>query len=71
MLYGATRQAGLLAADLRSGARQGADRDRTRRTMDPVTAGGRPVEPAGTHRSILTDVRRHLRQAPAAHVTAR
>ena len=71
MLYGALRQSGLLAADLRSGARQAADRDRTWSTADLAVVEGRPTVPSRTHRSFLAGVLRHVRQAPAAHGPAR
>lgn len=71
MLYGAPRQSGLLAADLRSSARQAADRDRARRGADLAIIESRTTAPAGTHRSLLAAVLRHVRQAPAAHAPAR
>lgn len=71
MLYGAPRQSTLLATDLRSRARKATDRDRTRRTGDRVTVERRPTAPAGSHRSLLSVVLRHVRPSPAAHVPAR
>jgi hypothetical protein len=71
MLYGAPRQSGLLVADLRSGARQAADRDRARRGADLAGIECRPTAPTGTHHSLLAIVLRHVRQAPAAHAPAR
>lgn len=69
MLYGAPRQSGLLAADLRASARQAADRDR----LIDVTraAAGRDRVPATARRSILATIRQQVGRRPVAHVGAR
>lgn len=70
MLYGAPRQSGLLVGDLRSSARQAADRDRrsaTRTTASP----GRDPQPVPARRSLIAAVRRHVGRRSAAHAGAR
>ncbi len=69
MQHGAPRTAILLANDLRSGARQAADRDRAR----AAEAGFELRSPArqAPRRSLLDVVRRHVTRVPAAGAGAR
>jgi hypothetical protein len=70
MLYGAPRQSGLLAAGLRSNARQAADRDRLSATC-ATASPGRDPQPVAARRSLTAAVRRHVGRRSAAHAGAR
>jgi hypothetical protein len=69
MLYGAPRQAIHLATDLRSGAREAAERERS------LSAAPAAVEPSAaevvTRRSPLVALRRRVARPSAAHAGAR
>jgi hypothetical protein len=76
MLYGAPRQSGLLAADLRSSAHQAADREGLRVAGDAgeaftTAAGGRDPAPATVPRLLVAIVRQRIVRRPAAHAGVR
>ncbi len=70
MLYGAPRQSGLLATDLRAAVREAAERDRLSAAGN--TAGTRrDLARATVRRSLLATVLRHVGRRSAAHAGAR
>lgn len=72
MLYGAPKQSGLLAGDLRSNARQAADRDRLiAGDAGASAAAGRDPVPATVRHSVLATIRQHMSRRAAAHAGAR
>jgi hypothetical protein len=69
MLYGAPRQAIDLATDLRSGAREAAERERT--LSAAPAAVERSAAEVTTRRSPLVALRRRVARPSAAHAGAR
>jgi hypothetical protein len=70
MLYGAPRQAIDLATDLRTGAREAAERERTG-SAAAQAAVERPITDVVSHGSLLVVLRRRLARPSAAHAGAR
>lgn len=70
MLYGAPRQAIQIATDLRAGAREAAERERTLSAAPGAVERSSAAE-AVTRRSPLVALRQHLARRPAAEAGAR
>lgn len=71
MLYGAPRQAILLATDLRSSAREAAEHERTMSAATPAAVERRPAAHAVSHRRLLAALRPRGARASARQAAAR
>lgn len=71
MLYGAPSQAIHLATDLRSGAREAADRDRAQATVVTTAVKSRAATSGSARRPLLAALRQQLARRPAAGAAAR